>query len=156
DTATAKKLGDGALAAIQASAGELALAADVGVTVKTGDTHGVGFSESGPNENAIVLLKDWPFSHSAIASTVITVDAISHQILDADVALNGSSHRFGVMGGHGEAEEAPDEQPTDDVQNTTTHELGHAMGLQHNPDDPTVVMYPTANPGETSKRDLQA
>ncbi|MFT3836856.1 MAG: matrixin family metalloprotease [Myxococcaceae bacterium] len=156
DTETAKKLGDGALAAIQASASQIALAADVGVTVKTGATHGVGFSESGANENAIVLLKDWPFSHSAIASTVITVDAVSHQILDADVALNGSSHRFGVMGGGEEGEEAPDDQPTDDVENTTSHELGHAMGLQHNPDDPKVVMFPTANPGETSKRDLQA
>jgi uncharacterized protein (TIGR03382 family) len=153
DGDTAGQMGDGALTAIQTAAHQFALAGDVGITVTQGKTHGVGFSNTGANENAIVVLKDWPFAHSAIASTVITVDAVSHQIIDADIALNGSAHHFGVLDG---ANEDDDTDDTDDVQNTVTHELGHAMGLQHNPNDSTVVMYPTARAREISKRELQA
>jgi uncharacterized protein (TIGR03382 family) len=41
-----------------------------------------------------------------------------------------------------------------DVQNAMTHELGHAMGLAHNPNLPASLMYPHSTPGEVSKRAL--
>jgi uncharacterized protein (TIGR03382 family) len=40
-----------------------------------------------------------------------------------------------------------------DLQNTLTHELGHAMGLDHVA-SPGSTMEPTAPPGETQKRIL--
>ncbi len=56
-----------------------------------------------------------------------------------------------------------------DVQNTATHEAGHFLGLAHpcelnvdpmctaHPEiDRSVTMYPSASPGETSKRTLEA
>jgi hypothetical protein len=42
-----------------------------------------------------------------------------------------------------------------DVQNTLTHELGHALGLAHAPSQ-FSTMYATSQPGETSKRVLDS
>jgi hypothetical protein len=53
--------------------------------------------------------------------------------------------------------EGPDDTRfLNDVQNTLTHELGHAMGLLHNAADAKVVMYPSAPAGEVTKRVLAA
>src|SRR5262249_27993842 len=41
-----------------------------------------------------------------------------------------------------------------DIQNTLTHEVGHAVGMAHNPDDITSVMFPGAAKDETCKREL--
>lgn len=155
DTSAAHRLGDGAPQALAAAVSEVGQAADVQVSLTQGDTHGVGYDPEHPaeNENAIVVLNDWPFSPSAIASTVVTVDSTLHQILDTDIAFNGARHQFAVLS-PGQTDDGP--SPLDDVQNTATHELGHALGLQHNPDDPSVVMYPSARPYEVSKRTLQA
>ena len=41
-----------------------------------------------------------------------------------------------------------------DVQNTLTHELGHALGLQHEADVTDAVMFPIAYDGDVDKRQL--
>jgi MYXO-CTERM domain-containing protein len=46
-------------------------------------------------------------------------------------------------------------QPFDDVQNTITHELGHVLGLMHSDTSADLVMYPSAPPGELTKRTLK-
>ena len=109
---------------------------------------GIGFDGEGSlSRNSIVMPKEWPFQPEAIAVTVVTVDDHSHAILDADIALN-PSRTFRLLPPGGEP------NGPDDIQNTLTHELGHAFGLAHNPDDPGAVMYPTATAGETLKRVL--
>lgn len=91
---------------------------------------------------------DDDFDPSALAVTVTTYDADSGRITDADVAINGEHYRWSA---------ASDESACTggfDLQNTLTHELGHAFGLAHEMTDHAATMYPTADPCETSKRDL--
>jgi hypothetical protein len=41
-----------------------------------------------------------------------------------------------------------------DIQNIVTHEIGHAVGLSHSPNDPQATMYATSKTGETLRRTL--
>lgn len=122
------------------------------VRVRRGTPAALGYStEPGAkNESDIVVLHDWPFSSTALATTLVTVNARTNEILDADIALNAGAYEFGLV-------DVPrGDERTYDVQNTVMHELGHALGLAHNAEDPGVVMYPSSAPQETCKRQLAA
>ncbi len=107
-------------------------------------------TDGSPNENGIVAItEDWPYDEKALAATVVTLNARTNLILDADIAINAERHHFRVVDSMPSNEQHGD---VNDVQNTMTHELGHAVGLMHNADDPVVVMYPSAAPLEMSKR----
>jgi uncharacterized protein (TIGR03382 family) len=141
---------DAALKAAVATIG--AATADVTVSVRVGTNKGVGYrSGASDNQNDILLLEDWPYDPSALAATVVTLNTRTKEIVDADIVFNPARH-FRVVDALSEAERASLE--ADDVQNTATHELGHAMGLMHNTTDSKVVMYPSAAPLEISKRIL--
>ena len=105
----------------------------------------VGYQRSGPNTNVVTWLESgWPQSAAAIAATLTTFECGSGKLVDADVLFNGQGFTFSV---------APLGQPaTADIENTFTHELGHLVGFDHNP-DPTSTMYAEAAAGEIAKRD---
>ena len=120
------------------------------VRVHRGTPAALGYStEPGAkNQSDIVVLHDWPFSSTALATTLVTVNARTNEIIDADIALNADAYEFGLV-------DVPrGDERTYDVQNTVMHELGHALGLAHNAEDPGVVMYPGSAPQETCKRRL--
>jgi uncharacterized protein (TIGR03382 family) len=78
------------------------------------------------------------------------------EVLDADVELNAASATPTIvdsppcsLGGISTSCVA------NDVQNATTHELGHLLGLDHSPDSAST-MYATEPLGETSKRVLDS
>ena len=154
DPALAKLLGEpNALKAVTSAIAELDEATpELKVTVKEGAVRGPGFELDGdaPNQNEILALTDWPYTDGALASTVVTLNARTDEILDTDIVFNAEQHTFRVL----TAPMAPG-QTFDDVQNTLTHELGHALGLMHNPKDARLVMYPRAAAGEVGKRVLQ-
>lgn len=130
-------------------------AAGLPVTVRTGETTGVGydFAASASNRSEVVAISDWEWDDRAIAVTIVTVDSKNHAIVDADIALNISSRKFAVLP---ESSQGNSNGAFDDVQNTLTHELGHAVGLAHNEEKTDAVMYPAARRGEVSKRKLSS
>jgi uncharacterized protein (TIGR03382 family) len=108
--------------------------------------------DASDNENDIIAItEDWPWEEKALAATVVTLNSRTNQIVDADIAINAASHHFRVVDTMPASER---DHAFDDVQNTLTHELGHALGLMHNTSDATVVMFPSAAPLEISKRTL--
>lgn len=136
-------------AVTSAVAAMAAKTAGLEVKVRVGQQPGqLGYAVGAANQNDIVLLEDWPYESKNLAATLVTLNARTNQILDADIALNGESAGFVIVEGN--------EDSKYDLQNTLTHELGHALGLMHNPKDETSVMYPSAAPGETRKRTLGA
>ncbi|HEU4383154.1 MAG TPA: matrixin family metalloprotease [Anaeromyxobacteraceae bacterium] len=104
----------------------------------------VGFRPAGPNVNAVKWIESgWTESAQAIAVTFVTFSCDTGEMLDADITLNGQNFTFAVSPG-----------PTAiDLQSTVTHEAGHVIGFDHNP-DPESTMYATAGFGETKKRSL--
>lgn len=133
------------IAAVRASAPDLEISYEVGAT------QGVGYDlKSGArNRSEIVVPEEWDYDERAIAVTVVTIDTRTHTVIDADIAFNAVHRKFGILPPQSRAGGV-----LDDVQNTLTHELGHALGLGHNPESPESIMYPSALRGEVTKRTL--
>jgi uncharacterized protein (TIGR03382 family) len=137
----------------------------------------VGYVRSGPNENLVLVRTTdcsrvvgagdpcrtnhtcgnahdcWDYGASQLAVTTLTYD-LSGAVLDTDVEMNGAISYLSIV-------DSPPCTPGNvvppcagnDVQSIVTHELGHAVGLDHSP-DPASTMYAVAPLGETSKRVL--
>ena len=155
DRRFAEQLGlPGAPAAVTAAAVALsARTPALEVTVRQGDREAkLGYSRDtgAVNENSIVVLSVWPYESGNLAVTLVTLNARTNVVLDADIAVNASEHDFIIADGP----KAQDEKY--DLQNTLTHELGHALGLMHSKADELAVMFPSSAPGETCKRTLSA
>ena len=98
----------------------------------------------------------WQHQEAAIAVTTTSYNPDTGRILDFDIEFNTPSFIFSTV----------DSPPclagnfntgcvATDVQNTTTHELGHMLGLNHSSAAGSTMSF-RANPGELSKRTLDA
>ncbi len=100
-----------------------------------------------PNAN-IWMFRDqeWPYgSVGTLALTTVSFDAITGEILDADVELNSAQENITVG----------DVGIDFDLASIVQHESGHTLGLAHSPVK-AATMYAQYTPGEVLKRSLSA
>lgn len=105
--------------------------------------------ESRDGKSSVRVLKNWPWAADIVARTHLEEDPFSHEIVEADIFLNGD-HAFRALSSNPSGTELG----YYDIQAIVTHELGHAVGMAHNTDLTTSVMYPTTTLGEITKRTL--
>ena len=120
----------------------------------SGDTTTAGFNTA-DGINTILWLDDVS-DDPAVASRPDVMaltrrrgDAVTGQISEVDIALNGVSYSWSVLGDDNFASPGG---PVD-VQAIVTHEIGHLVGLDH-VTSPTATMYVSAYPGDISLRSL--
>lgn len=99
--------------------------------------------EEADDGHAVYWLGDWPYDEDLLGLTT-TWSTPDGAILGFEIRLNADYDDWAIDAGHDRM----------DLQNALTHEVGHAIGLDHNDADPDVTMYPSASRGEYGKRDL--
>lgn len=117
---------------------------NVDVSVEVGDV-------ATATSTITVIDHDWPYDDGVMAVTLLKVDYANNRIVEADIVFNAAQNHFKVL-----APASMRGGPFADVQNTVTHELGHAIGLQHEDEAADAVMYPMAYTGEVNKRALSS
>ena len=94
------------------------------------------------NQHSIYFERNWASDPEILALTY-TWSNSSGEIVHFDIELNAENFTWGTDGS-GEKH---------DLQNTLTHEFGHAIGLDHSSIE-EATMAPSSIIGETSKREL--
>ncbi len=121
---------------------------------KCADVAPAGDACHGTPDNCGNQFDCWQHQEGAIAITTTSYNPETGRILDSDIEFNAPTFLFTTV----------DAPPclsgnynlgcvATDIANTTTHELGHVLGLGHI-STAGSTMNPRANPGETSKRIL--
>jgi hypothetical protein len=109
------------------------------------DTNGPRTVNYEDNINAIFFTDGWTYEglDPTLLALTYTWYMDGGQIVGFDMAINLENHDWATQG----------EEGLNDLHNTLTHELGHAVGLAHS-DDEAASMYASTYAGELTKRGL--
>ena len=93
--------------------------------------------------NAIYFDNAWTEDPSLLALTYVWSNP-QGEILGFDLAVNATDHTWATDG----------RTDANDLLNTLSHEICHALGIDHSPEITLATMYPSSPAGEIQKRDL--
>jgi len=91
--------------------------------------------------NVVYFEPEWEWDNDILALTS-TWSTSRGNIVGFDIRINTETTFWGIGGM--------------DLQNAMTHEVGHALGLDHSPEVLDATMFPSTSAGETKKRDLHS
>jgi len=95
------------------------------------------------DSNTIYFDENWSQDPSLLALTYVWSNP-QGEIIGFDLAVNATDHSWATDG----------RADANDLMNTLSHEIGHALGIDHSPDVTLATMYPSSPAGELHKRDL--
>jgi hypothetical protein len=93
--------------------------------------------------NTVYFDENWSQDPSLLALTYVWSNP-QGEIIGFDLAVNATDHSWATDG----------RADANDLLNTLSHEMGHALGIDHSPDVTLATMYPSSPAGELHKRDL--
>jgi len=88
--------------------------------------------------------QSWAYGTETIAYTTVWSEQKTGRIIETDIELNAVDYKWSTSGETGMM----------DVQNVTTHEVGHILGLGHSLESTEPAMFPIISINETRKRIL--
>jgi len=94
--------------------------------------------------HAVYFEPDWSWDPDTVALTSLWADEATGEVMHYDIRINGTL-----------AWSTDGTNDTWDLQAAITHEVGHALGLDHS-ESPDAVMYATQSTGDTWARVLGA
>jgi|GEM_PF-3340690 len=113
-----------------------------------GGTDPIGYHEGHANRNTLRFAENGETTaKGALAITMVSYKDEEKTILDGDIVINGL-YCFGNLRDDGRPK-VPSKRPVYDLTDVLVHELGHWFGLADAPEDPSSVMYPYFDAGET-------
>lgn len=113
------------------------------LTFTQGDRTEIRAPKYEDNVNVIYFDEEWSQDPSLLALTYVWSNT-QGEILGFDLAVNATDHSWATDG----------RADANDLLNTLSHEIGHALGIDHSPDIAPATMYPSSPAGEVQKRDL--
>ena len=109
-----------------------------------------GCHSSGLTRNDIVFVeRDWRQRKKVVAETLVCIGEETGIIYGADILLNAAEVRFRAL----PAEAAMSWATEYDLEAVLTHEVGHALGLDHS-EVAEAVMHGAGKSGDPAKREL--